>query len=72
MPVVINDHTWYRKVRIISRNTLAGWPKEGMISAVEYQVCRDLRLFNQAQVEAIRTNTNHLFALVEAAKRVNI
>jgi len=59
MPVVIDDHTWYRTVRI-SANTLPGWPKEGIVSDVEYPDCRDLRLFNEARVEAIKTKTNHV------------
>ena len=62
MPVVISDHAWYRTART-SGNTLPSWPKEGMVSDVEYGDCRDLRLFTQAQVEAIRTNTNHAFAI---------
>jgi predicted site-specific integrase-resolvase len=68
MPVVINDHTDYRTVNVcrtvgISRNTLFRWLKEGTVSDVEYRDFRGLRLFTRAQMEAIRTNTNHAFAI---------
>ena len=68
MPVVINDQTYYRtadgcRTVGISRNTLFRWLKEGVVSDVEYRDCRGWRLFTPAQVEAIRTKTNHVFAI---------
>jgi predicted site-specific integrase-resolvase len=68
MPVVINDQTYYRTADVcrmfgISRNTLFRWLKEGMVSDVECRDCRGWRLFTPAQVEAIRTKTNHVFAI---------
>jgi predicted site-specific integrase-resolvase len=68
MPVAINDQTYYRTADVcrtvdISRNTLFRWLKEGVVSDVEYRDCRGWRLFTPAQVEAIRTKTNHVFAI---------
>jgi predicted site-specific integrase-resolvase len=68
MPVVINDRTYYRTAELcrmvgISKNTLFRWLKEGMVSDVEYRNCRGWRLFTPAQVEAIRTKTNHVLAI---------
>jgi len=68
MPVVVNDQTYYRTADVcrmvgISRNTLFRWLKEGIVSDVEYRDCRGWRLFTPAQVEAVRTKTNHVFAI---------
>jgi DNA-binding transcriptional MerR regulator len=68
MPVVINDQTYYRTVEVcrmvgISRKTLFRWLKEGIISDVEYRDWRGWRLFTAAQVETIRTKTNHVTAI---------
>lgn len=68
MPVVINDQTYYRTADVcrtvgISRNTLFRWLKEGVVSDVEYRDCRGWRLFTPAEVEAIRTKTNHVFTI---------
>jgi len=68
MPVVINDQTYYRTVEVcrmvgISRNTLFRWLKEGIFSDVEYRDWRGWRLFTAAQVETIRTKTNHVIAI---------
>jgi DNA-binding transcriptional MerR regulator len=68
MPVVINDQTYYRTAEVcrmvgISRNTLFRWLKEGIFSDVEYRDWRGWRLFTAAQVETIRTNTNHIFEI---------
>jgi predicted site-specific integrase-resolvase len=68
MPVVINDRTYYRTADVcrmvgISRNTLFRWLKEGVFSDVEYRDCRGWRLFTVAQVENIRTRTNHVTAI---------
>jgi predicted site-specific integrase-resolvase len=68
MPVVINDQTYYRTAEVcrmvgISRNTLFRWLKEGIISDVEYRDWRGWRLFTAAQVETIRTKTNHVTAI---------
>ena len=65
MPVVINDQTYYRTADVcrmvgITRNTLFRWLTEGMVSHVEYRDCRGWRLFTPAQVDAIRTKTNHV------------
>jgi predicted site-specific integrase-resolvase len=67
MSVVINERTYYRTAEVcrmvgISRNTLFRWLKEGIVSDVEYRDCRGWRLFTSAQVEAVRTKTNHVFA----------
>jgi len=65
MSVVINDKTYYRTAEVcrrvgISRNTLYRWLKEGIFSDVEYRDWRGWRLFTTAQVEIIRTKTNHV------------
>ena len=68
MPVVIDDQTYYRTAEVcriigISRNTLFRWLKEGMIPDVEYRDWRGWRLFTAAQLETIRTKTNHVTAI---------
>jgi predicted site-specific integrase-resolvase len=68
MPVVINDQTYYRTAEVcrrvgISRNTLFRWLKEGIFYDVEYRDWRGWRLFTTAQVETIRTKTNHVTAI---------
>ncbi len=65
MPIVINDETYYRTTEVcrmvgISRNTLFRWLKEGIVSDVEYRDWRGWRLFTAAQVETVRTKTNHI------------
>jgi len=65
MPVVINDHTYYRTAEVcrivgISRNTLFRWLKEGVFSDVEYRDWRGWRLFTAAQLDTIRRKTNHV------------
>ena len=67
MPVVINNHTYYRTAEVcrivgISRNTLFRWLKEGVFSDVEYRDWRGWRLFTAAQLETVRTKTNHVIA----------
>ena len=68
MPVIINDQTYYRTAEVcrlvgISRNTLFRWLKEGIFSDVEYRDWRGWRLFTAAQVETIKTQTNHVTAI---------
>jgi predicted site-specific integrase-resolvase len=68
MPVVIKNQTYYRTAEVcriagISRNTLFKWLKEGVLSDVEYRDCRGWRLFTPAQLETLRTNTNHVVAV---------
>jgi len=68
MPVVIDGETYYRTAEVcrmigISRNTLFKWLKEGIFSDVEYRDWRGWRLFTAAQVETIRTQTNHVTAI---------
>jgi predicted site-specific integrase-resolvase len=68
MPVVINDQTYYRTAEVcrivgISRNTLFKWLKDGIFSDVEYRDWRGWRLFTAAQLETIRTKTNHVIAI---------
>jgi len=68
MPVVINNQTYYRTAEVcrivgISRNTLFTWLKEGVLSDVEYRDWRGWRLFTAAQLETIRTKTNHVIAV---------
>ena len=68
MPVVINDHTYYRTAEVcrivgISRNTLFRWLKEGVFSDVEYRDWRGWRLFTAAQLETIRMKTNRVIAI---------
>jgi len=67
MPVVINNQTYYRTAEVcrivgISRNTLFRWLKEGVFSDIEYRDWRDWRLFTAAQLETVRTKTNHVIA----------
>jgi hypothetical protein len=62
MHVVINDYTRYRTIGI-GGNTVFGWPKERMVSDVEYQNCRGWRLFSPAQAETMRTERNHGMAI---------
>lgn len=67
MPVVINNQTYYRTAEVcrivgISRNTLFRWLKEGVFPDVEYRDWRDWRLFTAAQLETVRTKTNHVIA----------
>ena len=76
MPVVINDETYYRTAEVcrmigISRNTLFRWLKEGIFSDVEYRDWRGWRLFTPAQLETIRTKTNHVRAISRETKRVD-
>lgn len=68
MAVVVNDQTYYRTAEVcrmvgISRNTLFRWLREGIFSDVEYRDWRGWRLFTPAQVETIKTKTNHVFAV---------
>jgi DNA-binding transcriptional MerR regulator len=68
MPVVINNQTYYRTAEVcrivgISRNTLFRWLKEGIFSDVEYRDWRGWRLFTEAQLETIRTKTDHVIAI---------
>jgi len=68
MPVVINNQTYYRTADVcrivgISRNTLFRWLKEGVFSDVEYRDWRGWRLFTAAQLETVRTKTNHVIAV---------
>jgi predicted site-specific integrase-resolvase len=68
MPVFINDQTYYRTAEVcrivgISRNTLFKWLKDGIFSDVEYRDWRGWRLFTAAQLETIRTKTNHVIAI---------
>ena len=68
MPVVINNQTYYRTAEVcrivgISRNTLFTWLKEGVASDVEYRDWRGWRLFTAAQLEMLRTKTNHIVAV---------
>jgi len=74
MPVIINDQTYYRTAEVcrmvgISRNTLFRWLREGMISDVEYRDWRGWRLFTAAQVETIKTKTNHVSVMTGEAHR---
>jgi predicted site-specific integrase-resolvase len=67
MPVVINNQTYHRTAEVcrivgISRNTLFRWLKEGVFSDVEYRDWRGWRLFTAAQLETVRTKTNHVIA----------
>jgi phage antirepressor YoqD-like protein len=68
MPVVIDSQTYYRTVEVcriagISRNTLFKWLKEEVFSDVEYRDWRGWRLFTAAQLETVRTKTNHIIAV---------
>ncbi|HXZ30405.1 MAG TPA: MerR family transcriptional regulator [Dehalococcoidia bacterium] len=68
MSVVINDQTYYRTAEVcriigVSRNTLFRWLKEGIVSDVEYRDWRGWRLFTAAQLETIKTKTNHVTAI---------
>jgi excisionase family DNA binding protein len=67
MPVVIKNQTYYRTTEVcrivgISRNTLFKWLKEGVLSGVEYRDWRGWRLFTEAQLETLRTKTNHVIS----------
>jgi DNA-binding transcriptional MerR regulator len=68
MPVVIDNQTYYRTAEVcrivgISRNTLFKWLKEGVLSDVEYRDSRGWRLFTAAQLETLRTKTNHVITV---------
>jgi predicted site-specific integrase-resolvase len=68
MPVAINNQTYYRTAEVcrivgIGRNTLFRWLKEGVFSDVEYRDRRGWRLFTAAQLETVRTKTNHVIAV---------
>ena len=68
MTVAINNQTYYRTAEVcpivgISRNTLFRWLKEGVFSDVEYRDWRGWRLFTAAQLETVRTKTNHIIAV---------
>jgi predicted site-specific integrase-resolvase len=69
MPVVINDQTYYRTNEVchmlgVSKNTLFRWLKDGVFSDnIEYRDWRGWRLFTTAQVESIKTKTNHVNAV---------
>jgi DNA-binding transcriptional MerR regulator len=68
MSVAINDQTYYRTADVcemvgISRSTLFRWSKEGIVSDAEYRDWRGWRLFTAAQLETIRTKTNHVTAI---------
>jgi phage antirepressor YoqD-like protein len=68
MPLVIDSETYYRTVEVcriagISRNTLFKWLKEEVFSDVEYRDWRGWRLFTAAQLETVRTKTNHIIAV---------
>jgi excisionase family DNA binding protein len=67
MPVVIDNQTYYRTAEVcrnlgISRNTLFRWLQKGVIGEVGYRDWRGWRLFTVAQVETIKTKTNHITA----------
>jgi DNA-binding transcriptional MerR regulator len=68
MPIVIDEQTYYRTAEVcrmvgISRNTLFRWLKEGIFFDVEYRDWRGWRLFTPAQLETIKTKTNHVTAI---------
>jgi hypothetical protein len=59
MSIVINDHIW-RETVSFSKSTILGLLKEGMVSDVQYQDSRKCRLFTAAQLETVKTKTNHV------------
>ncbi len=68
MSVVINGQTYYRTGEVcrmigISKNTLFRWLKDGLFSGVEYRDWRGWRLFRAAQLDMIRTKTNHVITI---------
>ena len=68
MPVAIDNQTYYRTAEVcrivgICRNTLFKWLKEGVLADVEYRDWRGWRLFTAAQLETLRTKTNHVIAV---------
>ena len=65
MSVVISDKTYYRMGNICEmvgtiRSNFFRWSKEGIASDAEYRDWRGWRLFTAAQLETIRTKTNHV------------
>lgn len=75
MPFSINDQTYYRTAEVcrmvgISRSTLFRWLKEGIVSDVEYRDWRGWRLFTSAQIETIRTKTNHITVIIGEAEGI--
>jgi len=44
----------------ISRNTLLGWLKEGVLFDVEYRDWRGWRVFTSAQVKAVKSRAHHI------------
>jgi len=68
MPVVVNDHTYYRTAEVcriagISRSTLFRWLREEIVCDTAYRDWRGWRLFTTEQVEAIRMKTNYVAAM---------
>jgi len=68
MPVAIDNQTYYRTAEVcrivgICRNTLFKWLKEGVFADVEYRDCRGWRLYTAAQLEILKTKTNHVVAV---------
>ena len=65
MPVVIDNQAYYRTAEVcrklgISRNTLFRWLQKGVFGDVEYRDWRGWRLFATAQIDIIKTKTNHI------------
>jgi hypothetical protein len=67
MPVVIDDRT-LEVCRMVSigPNTLFRCLKEGVFSDVERSHRRGWRVFTAAQVAAIRTRSDHVFAISQS------
>jgi hypothetical protein len=62
MPIVIDNHTCYMAVWITG-NSLFRWLRERTVSDVKHRDCRGSGLFARVQVDAMRTKTNHAFAI---------
>lgn len=68
MPITVNGQTYYRTAEVcrmvgVSKNTLFRWLKDGVFNDIEYRDWRGWRLFTAAQVEGIKTKTNHVQAI---------
>jgi hypothetical protein len=65
MPIIIDGQTYYRALETcrivgISKNTLFRWVKRGMLGEAEYRDWRGWRLFNENQVNSLRTITKQV------------
>lgn len=71
MPVILDGQTYYRAKETchilgISKNTLFRWVKKGMLGVEEYRDWRGWRLFDQNQIDTLKTVTQKITIHKEA------